>query len=194
MDDEYRPLLRAAIFAVIYMGLEPRVAVMDRDCATNRLEKIIGLMKESKYSIHDLSRMVSTKANEFSRMNMPFELGLDYGFKCNNPKTKLGSKVFLILENQRYAYKKALSDISGWDIECHEDNCVILVQVLREWFCEIGATSNGGTDIDVWDAYNYANNAAWDAMGRRGKTGNACNKMPLNEYIDFIKDWRSKIT
>jgi hypothetical protein len=49
------------------------------DSGRPRIDKIISLIKESKYAIHDLSRLKAREAGEYYRLNMPFELGLDVG-------------------------------------------------------------------------------------------------------------------
>jgi hypothetical protein len=85
-----------------------------------------------------------------------------------------------------------LSDISGWDIECHKNDSASLVKILRDWFVENEATDFTGTYTEIWDQYNYAVNAVWENMGKKGKIGQACNKMPINEYIRFIRPWITK--
>ena len=49
--------------------------------ADSWVDGIQDLISQAKYSIHDLSRMESTKKNELARFNMPFELGIDIGCK-----------------------------------------------------------------------------------------------------------------
>ena len=79
LDDEYKPLLQAILFCLIRFGFKPRIATERTDSAESRLEKIKELIRSSKYSIHDLSRCQSSGPREHYRMNMPFELGLDFG-------------------------------------------------------------------------------------------------------------------
>lgn len=76
-DNKYKPMLRAMLFAARFYGLEIKIASSDTDSKSSRLQRIIELMKESKYSVHDLSKLMSEKRKEYYRMNMPFELGLD---------------------------------------------------------------------------------------------------------------------
>jgi len=75
-DEDYRPLMRPLLFTVICLGYTPRLASERSDSGENRVDKICDLVYESKYSIHDLSRLKSEEAGEFYRLNMPFELGL----------------------------------------------------------------------------------------------------------------------
>src|SRR5215211_3176873 len=128
-DEQYKSLLRPILFTLLYAGLVPRLASEKSDSLEQRIEKILRLIKECKYSIHDLSRLKSEKAKEFSRLNMPFELGLDYGCRCmakNHLRTKRG----LIFEKKRYEIQKALSDLNGVDIKCHNNKPMHTIRAL----------------------------------------------------------------
>ena len=125
-DDDYLPLLRALLFVARFYNLEVKISSTDLDSKSNRLSRIIALMRESKYSVHDLSRMKSGKKGEYYRMNMPFELGLDYGISGDD-------KIFLIFESEPYKLKIALSDINGWDVRAHLDSPETLIKEFRRW-------------------------------------------------------------
>ena len=56
-DAEYIPLLRPLLFTLTFCGLHPRIASECRDSAEVRISKILAIMRECKYSIHDISRM-----------------------------------------------------------------------------------------------------------------------------------------
>lgn len=132
-DPSYRPLLMALVFAVIYLGYKPRLSFERSDSAESRIDKIVGLFNESKFGIHDLSRMVSENENEHMRMNMPFELGIDYGCK----KLKGGvweQKQLLVLDKERYRFQRSLSDLSGSDIKNHDNDAFKVIKAIREWF------------------------------------------------------------
>ena len=79
--DYYIPLLRPLLFTIIYLGFKPRIATETFDSGKPRLQKIIDLILDSKYSIHDLSRIKSKNKNELFRLNMSFELGIDIACK-----------------------------------------------------------------------------------------------------------------
>jgi len=74
-------------------------------------------------------------ANELSRFNMPFELGLDMGIR-SNAKDKLKNKKCLIIDTERYRYQAALSDISGHDIDSYGKRNQIenMIKIIRDWF------------------------------------------------------------
>ena len=107
-DDDYYSLLRPLLFTVIYLGYIPRIASERLDSGENRIDKIGTFMRESRYSIHDLSRMKSTTKGQLQRMNMPFELGIDYGLRISgNPE--FANKQFLILASSHPETRNTLS-------------------------------------------------------------------------------------
>lgn len=78
-DPQYLPLLRSLLFTIIYLRLKPRIALEAMDAGQARLDKIVGLIADSKFGIHDLSPVEAANAGELFRLNMPFELGIDFG-------------------------------------------------------------------------------------------------------------------
>ncbi|QEC72461.1 hypothetical protein FSB73_13035 [Arachidicoccus ginsenosidivorans] len=93
-------------------------------------------MRESRYGIHDISLVKSQKENEYARMNMPFELGIDYGLRKFGGEKYKGKK-FLILGGKKYDHLPAISDINGMDIMCHDNETLTLIQTLRKWFSSV---------------------------------------------------------
>lgn len=85
------------VFCVVRSGMIPRLASETIESGSNRLEKILSLISECKYSIHDLSYAKAPKKGALFRMNMPFELGLDMG-RRRAPDPETEDKKFLILE------------------------------------------------------------------------------------------------
>lgn len=137
-DKEYIPLFRPLIFTILFLGLKPRIASERSDSGELRLQKIVALIRQSRFGIHDLSRCQAGQAGEFFRLNMPFELGLDYGCKEFGPG-KWRNKRSLVLETRRYNYQKALSDLAGVDIKAHGDDPEKIVEVTRNWLVQESA-------------------------------------------------------
>ena len=131
-DSDYLRLLRPILFTIIYVGLKPRIALEVTDSGQARLEKIMDLIRQSKYGVHDLSRCEAVKAGELYRLNMPFELGLDFGCRQYG-KGRLREKKILILEVQPHRYKAALSDLGGSDIEAHANEPYRVIRSIRGW-------------------------------------------------------------
>lgn len=147
-DNEYRSLLRPLLFTILFHGYEPRIALGNSDSGTLRLEKIKELINESKSSIHDLSRMQSTKSKEIYRLNMPFELGVDFGYRSIGVEHK--EKRFLILEKESHRYMKAISDLNGLDIKFHKDDPLEIVRATRNWFVETVNFKNAKSPTVIW--------------------------------------------
>ncbi|MEL0154183.1 hypothetical protein [Sphingopyxis sp.] len=142
-DQEFAPILQAVAFCAIHLGFYPRIAPENADNAVPRIDRIAELISSSKYGIHDLSRCRSTKRGEFARMNMPFELGMDYGAKTFGP-ANLQTKSILVLEGRRYDFQKTLSDIAGWDIEPHGGKYREAMRHVRGWLIDHADAPNIG--------------------------------------------------
>lgn len=187
-DEEYYPLLRPLLFTIVFLGFNPRIASERYDSAENRIDKIVGLIRESKYGIHDLSRLTATKAGDFSRMNMPFELGIEYGSRLFGV-TRMKKKRCLILEKARYEFMKALSDLSGVDIKAHNNEPDEIIRAVRDWFVETVGLRGLPSPTAIW--YHFTDFASdfYDARAAEGFTDEDLNMMPIPEYIGFIKEW-----
>jgi hypothetical protein len=154
-EAQYRPVLDSLLFCVTRAGMTPKLATDRADAGESRLEKICGLMKESRFSVHDLSRCQATKKGEISRLNMPFELGIDYGYRnCGNPG--LATKRFLVMDEKPHRLRQALSDINGWDPTAHEGNAEKALKELRNWLNQEAGTSLPGGDILFGESLIFA--------------------------------------
>lgn len=67
-------------------------------------------------------------------MNMPFELGIDFGLRLHT-KSRLRHKEFLILDEKPYRYQAALSDLAGFDIRKHGNDEKSASQMVTAWLC-----------------------------------------------------------
>jgi len=117
-DDEYTPIFEAIVFTIFTCGFRPLCARQRLNSAEVRLDKLVELIRQSKYSIHDLSRTTPDAGTGNPRFNMPFELGLDLG--CRRFNQAYRDKCALIFAADRYEYQKFLSDIAGQDIKDHQ--------------------------------------------------------------------------
>lgn len=189
-DNEYYALLRPLLFVILYCGYNPRIALERFDSAEVRLDKIKQLIEESSLSIHDLSKIKASKKNEYYRLNMPFEIGLDLGCKLYHPDCKYRNKRSLILEKERYSYQKALSDMSNSDVKCHNGEPEDVVFEVRNWFSELGCLNlvSGST---IWDDYNFFFTDFYEERIKSGFRDKDIAKMPIPEFIVYIENWLS---
>ncbi len=131
-DDKYVPFFQATIFTLMILDFTPRSA-FEIDDGGVRLEKIIKIMGECKYGIHDISRTELDEENGLPRFNMPFELGLDLGSKKFGEARNLKSKIHLILAKDKHGFRPYISDISGQDIKGHRDDPENIIPIIRDW-------------------------------------------------------------
>lgn len=131
-DSEYIPIKQAIIFAVSICGFIPKLVSMDSNGTIPRIEKIKGMIKASKYSIHDISRCKASKKGEYYRLNMPFELGMDLG--CRYFSAEHSHKNMLVLSESPYAHQPSLSDYSGYDPQCHHNKFYEAMDIIRDYF------------------------------------------------------------
>ncbi|MDB5274999.1 MAG: hypothetical protein JWO58_3366 [Chitinophagaceae bacterium] len=186
-DPKYVELLRPILFCVLDLGFEPRIALERFDSAETRIEKIVELILACRYAIHDLSRLKSTRRNEISRLNMPFELGIDYG--CRRFKgSPWDDKRILILERENFRYQAALSDLSGSDIASHKDDAATASKVVRNWLAQdLGSTTPGPTAI--WSRFVDCMSDNFDALTARGYSTADIESQPVGELLVAMREW-----
>ncbi len=186
-DDDFAPLLQAIAFCITDLDFYPRVAPENANNAANRLDRIIELIRGSRYGIHDLSRCKSTAADQYARLNMPFELGLDHGCARFGP-APLTDKSILILEHDRYDYQKGLSDISGWDILAHGGQFVAIIRIIRNWLVHhAGAVNIGASKIQ--GDYAAFQEWHWERELAQGASEDDIRDYPSIQLISAMRHW-----
>jgi hypothetical protein len=187
-DEAYAPLLESAIFTCVYLGFHPLLASISSETGEYRLEKIIGMIKQAKYSIHDLSRSKALKKGDEFRMNMPFEFGIDFGLR-HSGRGRLKDKKFLVFEAAKFDLKRALSDTAGQDVEHHGDNYVSVVTSIRNFFCIEARISAAGPQRIV---DQYATFLGWltEKKIAEGHSEQEALNLPTRERIDEMWVWR----
>jgi hypothetical protein len=185
-DSAYEPLFHAIIFAVHHMGLEPKSAIVTTDAGQPRLAKILDLIESCRYSIHDISRTEVDPNHGLPRFNVPFELGLDLG--CKRYDQRHERKTALIIDTNRFRYRKFISDIAGLDIEEHNGSVAAAITVIRNWLRPASDTlaikpPSGATIYARYKAFQLAlpgmcNELKWDA-----------NDLPFADFSWAVYDW-----
>ncbi len=186
-DDDFAPILQAIAFCVTDLGFFPRLAPENSDNGIGRLERIIELVRESKFGIHDLSRCKATNAGEYYRLNMPFELGLDHGAKRFNDGS-LETKSILVLEETRYDFQKSLSDISGWDIEAHEGDYLKAVRKVNGWLTHHAGAARIGTSKVLRD-YQDFQEWHWERELNLGASEDDIREYPTIDFVRAMSEW-----
>jgi hypothetical protein len=190
-DAEYLSLLRPLLFTVASFGFEPRIASERSDSAEMRFDKIVRLIRSARYSIHDISRLRAKSAGDFSRFNLPFELGVDRGAQLFGAGA-LRSKCCLMLERDQHAFRRALSDLAGVDIKSHQGEPVGIVRAVRDWFVETVGLRRIASATKVWGRFTEFASDLYDARMADGFSDDDLNMMPVPEYLDFIRSWNTR--
>jgi hypothetical protein len=186
-DPKYEPLLNTMLFTLLSLGFYPRLSLDNSDAGISRIDKIIDLISKCKICIHDLSRVKAMKKKEFARMNMPFELGLDFGCLKYSGDEKHHKKMFLILGDKEYEYIKAISDIKGIDIEYHNNNQYYMINSVRHWFVNNNLYKGTASPREIW--YKYTDYWAEYVIYTRNKgySNSEMYKIPIKEQIDMME-------
>lgn len=186
-DNEFKPLLKALVFELIYLGFTPKLS-QTVSSSSIRINQIKRLIRSCKFGIHDLSRSKAMAVGELPRFNMPYELGLDIGaleFGNRNLKTKR----ILILETERFHYQKVISDIAGQDIENHDDDPKTLITKVRNWFSINFPTKTIVGQSEIWIAYNQFIDDLNTNLAAESYSEEDIEEMPMSDFIKFSTDW-----
>jgi hypothetical protein len=186
-DRKYLPLLRPLLFTIIYLGFKPRIALESLDSGEARIRKIITLIENSKFAIHDLSRLKSEKRGEYYRLNMPFELGLDVGCRIFKGGEHSGKKC-LILEAERYRYQAAISDLSNSDISVHSNQPSEITTAVRNWLNNVARLRADGAS-KIWGRFTDFMADNYDALKKRGFSDEEIEHLPIGELISDMQTW-----
>jgi hypothetical protein len=134
-DGAFENLYLAYIAGLSAFGLIAR-ATLEIPTSQRRLERILGLIQQCTYSIHDLSRVqLDAKAPRVPRFNMPFELGLAVAQGAGNKR-----ETWYVCETVPHRVTKSLSDLNGTDVRIHSGTvrgvfgalCDIFVRKTRQ--------------------------------------------------------------
>lgn len=132
-DEAYKPLLDAQLFCIHDCGFLARTALEVSGSGETRLDKIARIIRESRFSLHDISRVELTPASPLPRFNMPFECGLAFGSLLYGPSPKTGPRDLLLLAAEKFQDKLTLSDLSGQDASYHGNQPAIMIKMVRKF-------------------------------------------------------------
>ena len=133
-DSRYHHLFHAIVFAVHDCGFIARSAFETDDGTQIRADKLMEIIGDSKYGIHDISRTGLSGDPRLPRFNMPLELGIFMGakhFGGSRHRAKRG----LVLDRDKYRYQIYCSDIAGQDIRAHNNEPKLAIRAVRNWLC-----------------------------------------------------------
>ena len=130
-DSQYENLFLALIAGSTALGLTPR-CVLEIPTTSARLTRLVKLISQCDYSIHDLSRVqLSGPPPRCPRFNMPFELGLAVATAVHGNQRE---HHWIILEASRHRLLRSLSDLNGFDPFIHGNTALGVLSTLIDAF------------------------------------------------------------
>jgi hypothetical protein len=129
-DEGFEDLYLAYIVGLNQLGLHVNATLAVPN--QGRLGTIIGLIEESEFSIHDLSRIELSKG--IPRFNMPVELGLAL---YRSHVTRGRHRVY-VFESKPYRAQRSTGDINGIDPQIHNGTAKGVMAGLRNIFRQAG--------------------------------------------------------
>ncbi|MGB9146864.1 MAG: hypothetical protein WCC14_13640 [Acidobacteriaceae bacterium] len=147
-DSTYKPTFEAIVFAIYFLGFTARCALEVDDASEVRLSKIVRIIKQCSYGIHDISTVGLGRSTRLPRFNMPLELGLYLGCKLFGTVAQQ-KKGCLILDSKPYRYRTFISDISGQDIHVHGGKPKPAIKEVRNWLASASKSKGlpGGAEV-----------------------------------------------
>jgi len=140
-DEAYKPLLDALLFSIHDCGFLARSALEVSGSGETRLDKIARIIGESRFSVHDISRVELSPASPLPRFNMPFECGLAFGSMLYEPASKSGPRDLLLLAAEKFQDKLTLSDLSGQDASYHDGQPALAIKAVRKFLSSKARTA-----------------------------------------------------
>ncbi|GAA0880374.1 hypothetical protein GCM10009119_33440 [Algoriphagus jejuensis] len=189
-DNEFYPLLKGIFFVLIYLGFKPKIAETS-DSGQVRILKIKDLMVASPLSIHDLSRIDPLATDAAARLNMAFEMGIDFGLRYSGIP-EYGTKRFLILEKEEHRYKTFLSDISGNDIKSHQNDPELIIKAIRDWIKSQGQRKAVPRHKLIFSAFNEFLMYYNQMIGGEGYDPKEITALTFSDVIDIMTNWVKK--
>ncbi len=189
-DDEYLQLLHAMVFTIHDCGFIARLAVEDTGAGEMRIDKIVRIISESCYSIHDISRVEVSETSKLPRFNMPFEAGLAMGaFRFAQPVVGKPRRDFLLLDAVPFRDKQTLSDLSGQDPKIHGGEPRKMVSAVRGFLsAKKGPEQPTRGALAIWNRYRAFEHAL-PGLAARLEIDNT----EIRSF-DYLPDWSSVMT
>ena len=128
-DDEYASLRDALVFSTVCCGLLPRSAMDLGQVSIPRMRRILTVMAECRYSIHDLMRCGGEGDFNLARFNMPLELGIAIAHQ----EIAIAQHDWFVLVPNGHRYAEFVSDLGGYDPLPHDGTPDAVVRAAMAW-------------------------------------------------------------
>jgi hypothetical protein len=131
-DDLFAPLFHAAVLTIAALGFTPRCARETEGESETRIDRVAKGLRESKYSIHDLSRFQGEGPDNLSRFNMPLELGMALSLRYQGKVSGVPHNWVAMVPNG-FVHQKFISDLAGFDPPAHDQTPTSLIKAISGW-------------------------------------------------------------
>jgi hypothetical protein len=147
-DSKYEPLFLAMIAGLVSLGLNPR-SVVQIPASSDRLRRLVEIIQECPFSIHDLSRVQRSGTGKFRvpRFNMAFEMGLAAAVSMTAPG---GMRQWRVIEGVRHRVGHSCSDVDGYNAEIHGGTVRGMFEALSNIFPEPPTGALNDVDDMLW--------------------------------------------
>lgn len=190
-DDSYKPIFNASVYTVVRAGYRARCALETDDAGENRLSKIIKIIGECRYGIHDISRTEVEGEPPVPRFNMPLELGLWLGATHLGRDDQSGKKC-IVFDRERHRYGRFISDISGQDIHSHDSDVAVLIAELSAWLRHLPGGTHVGGGQAILQEYRVFSGLLPSLSAQRQMTPDELQFADFNlmvtEYVGSLRD------
>src|SRR4051794_16217299 len=184
-DRKYSPVRDAIIFVIYDCGFVARSALEVEDSGQARVDKILNIIQQSKFGIHDISRAGIDRKTRLARFNMPLELGFFLGAQRYGDERNQ-EKRCLILDRLPYRYRSFCSDISGQDIRVHNDQPRDAIRAVRDWLSNQRAEIVMPGGKAVFDRYVRFRNQ----LRQQARDINLDDReLTFNDYTRLVVGW-----
>jgi hypothetical protein len=187
-DRQYKATFYAIVFAIHDAGFIARCALEEIDSGQARLNKILEIISECKYGVHDISRTEMGRGN-LPRFNMPFECGLFWG--CQRfGDNRHNDKRILVLDKDDHRYRSSLSDLAGQDVQSHRGNPRLAVDRIRTWLYSTSGRKTIPGGKAIWEHYKLFRAEMSAMLNQVGITQAEINRPEYYaDYVAFIVEW-----
>lgn len=184
-DEMYKDIFNAIVFAVFDCNFRARCALEEEDCGEVRIEKILRIISQCKYGIHDISRTELCETYNLPRFNMPLELGIFLGAKKYGTSEQK-EKLSLIMDKDKYRFQKFISDIAGQDIKQHASNPENAIKLITDWLRNASKRTTIPGGLVVAKRYSVFKNELPELCELAGIRE---NELGFNDYSTFVSVW-----
>lgn len=186
-DPAFHPMFEAIVFVIHDCGFIARCAREEEDSGDIRLQKLIRIIEDCKYGVHDISKADLDTHTHLARFNMPLELGLFMGaqrFAAKDHYNK--NKKILVMDTEQFRYQQFISDLAGTDIARHDNLPANAINIIRKFLFNntqrktiaSGTFITGRFNTFIAELPDYCDTLHWDR-----------NDLTFVEYAICVTEW-----